>query len=131
MPPSTTTAKLTTRLQNNDHPELSENQAVWKSKNQGFKETTFIQMGRRSRDAETCRQVERHGEVWRGGEEQRGTETQSGAQRCGDTKWVVPHLHVVDKNQQGYLWSKGSQAQTKPLAEGFSVRKVSPHKFWL
>ena len=80
-------------------------------------------MGRRDEDVERCGEVER--KAWR------EAEMKTGVEKDRDAEWVVPHLHVVDKNQQGYLWSKGSQAQTKPLAEGFSVRKVSPHKFWL
>ena len=52
--------------------EPSENLAVWKSNNQGFKEATYIQPGRRDRD------TERGGEV---------------------AEWVVPHSQVVDKNQ--------------------------------
>ena len=39
--------KITTKLQNNYHPETSENHAVWKSDNQGIKEVTFTQMGKR------------------------------------------------------------------------------------
>ena len=45
--------KITTKLQNNNCPRSSENQAVWKSNNQGIKEVTFIQTGRRGRDTET------------------------------------------------------------------------------
>ena len=52
LPPCTTTAKIKTKLQNSSHPESSENQAVWKFRNQGIKEVTFIQMGRRGGDAE-------------------------------------------------------------------------------
>ena len=61
------TAKITTRLQNKYHPESSENRAVRKSNNQGIKEATFIQMGRRGRDVQTCREVQRC----------------TGTQRCG------------------------------------------------
>ena len=42
-PPHTTTARITTRLKNKYHPELSENQAVWKFNNNGFREATFLQ----------------------------------------------------------------------------------------
>ena len=42
----------TTKVQNNYNPELSENQALWKSDSQGIKEVTFIQRGRRGREAE-------------------------------------------------------------------------------
>ena len=44
---------------------MSENQAVWKSNKQGFKEATFIQMGRRSGDTKMNGEVERHREVQR------------------------------------------------------------------
>ena len=56
--PSSCYEKIAPRLQNKHHPEPSENQGVWKSDNQGFKETTLIQMGRIGRDME--RGVERH-----------------------------------------------------------------------
>ena len=52
-PPCTATTKITIKLQNNYHPELSENQAVWNSDNQRIKEVAFILMGRRGRDADT------------------------------------------------------------------------------
>ena len=42
-PPHTTTARITTRLKNKYHPELSENQTVWKFNNNGFREATFLQ----------------------------------------------------------------------------------------
>ena len=41
-PLCTSIAKTTATLQNKYHPELSENRAVWKADNQGFKEATFI-----------------------------------------------------------------------------------------
>ena len=54
-PPRTNTAKITTKLQNNYYyPELPENQAVWKSNNQGIKGVAFIQMGRRGGDTWRC-----------------------------------------------------------------------------
>ena len=52
-PACTTTAKVTTILQNNYRPESLENQTVWKSNNQGIKEVTFIQKSKKGRDAET------------------------------------------------------------------------------
>ena len=85
--PSTTRAKNTTRLQNKYHPELSENQAVWKSNNQGCKEATFIQLGRRGGD------VEKHGEAQRGVERWKGTEMQSGMERPRDWNWQA-HIHM-------------------------------------
>ena len=47
MPPHTT--KRRTKKKNNQ-PELTENQTVWKSDNQGVKEETFIQTSRSSGD---------------------------------------------------------------------------------
>ena len=38
------------QFKNKKQPELTENQTVWKSDNQGHKEETFIQTGRRGRD---------------------------------------------------------------------------------
>ena len=53
--------KITTGPQNKYHPELSENQAVWKVYHHGFKEATFTQTGRRGREAELCKEAQRHG----------------------------------------------------------------------
>ena len=57
--PCTTTAKITTRLQNKHHPDLSGNRAEWKSDNQGFKEDSIIQTGRRGGDMKRHREVQR------------------------------------------------------------------------
>ena len=92
-----------TRLQNKYHPESSENRAVWKSNNQRFKEATFIQMGRRGRDVEMCREIQRC----------------QMADRYGDTGRVVLHPYVMDKNREGYLRSKGSQPQIRAPSSGF------------
>ena len=53
-------SKNTTRLQNKYYPDLSENRAVWKSDNQGFKEATVMQMGGVGGDAELQSSIERH-----------------------------------------------------------------------
>ena len=45
LPPHATTERITTVSQNKWQLELSENQAVCKSNNQGFTEATFFQMG--------------------------------------------------------------------------------------
>ena len=50
--------KIATRLQNKYHPESLENQAVWKSKNQEFKEATFFPL---VGGTDTWRCTERHG----------------------------------------------------------------------
>ena len=68
--PSCNYGKNYTRLQNKYHPESSENQAVWKSDNQGFEVATIIQMDRRG------------GDIEKGGEVQRGADLQSGVERC-------------------------------------------------
>ena len=77
---------------------------------------TFIQMLRKGGDKETC------GEV----------------QRQGDTEWVVPHPHVVDKNQEGYLRGEGTETHTRPSSPGFQCQGllflalgVGPHNFCL
>ena len=57
LPLLTTTAKITTTLQNQFHQDLLENRAVWKFNNEGFKEVTFIHMGRRGSDVEAQRQL--------------------------------------------------------------------------
>ena len=55
--PHTIKAKTITKLQNNYHPELSENQAVWQSNNQELKSHSFRRVGgaemQRCRDMET------------------------------------------------------------------------------
>ena len=40
------------QFKNKKQPELTENQTEWKSDNQGDKEDTFIQTGRRGRDGQ-------------------------------------------------------------------------------
>ena len=64
--PCTTTEKIIARPQNKYHQELSENQVVWKSNKQRFKEATFIQTGRRVGDLEMGREERRGGVEWRG-----------------------------------------------------------------
>ena len=89
---------------------MSENQAVRKSNNQGLKEATFIQMGRRG------------GDVERGREAQKGTMPQ---RQCGEAaELAVPHSHVVDKNWEGYFRCTGLLAQTRlPSSPGFQHLK--------
>ena len=43
------------QFENKTKPELTENQTVWKSDNQGFKEETFTQTGRRGGDQQPGR----------------------------------------------------------------------------
>ena len=58
---------------------------------------TFIQTGRRGRDTEV------HGDVW----------------SCREMEQVVTYSCVVNKNQEGYLRSKGYKSHTKPPSPGF------------
>ena len=50
------------QFKNKKQPELTENLTVWKSDNQGDKEETFIQIGRRGRDGQLGRK-----DLWQGG----------------------------------------------------------------
>ena len=52
VPPCTTKRRTTTSLKTKKSPDLTENQTVWKSDNQGDKEETFIQTGRRGGDGQ-------------------------------------------------------------------------------
>ena len=49
---SSNNQKNNNKFKNKNQPELPENQTVWKSHNQGDKEETFIQTGRRGRDGQ-------------------------------------------------------------------------------
>ena len=50
------------QFKNKKQPELTENLTVWKSNNQGVKEETFIQTGRRGGDGHMGRE-----DLWQGG----------------------------------------------------------------
>ena len=50
--PPCTTKRTTTNLNTKKQPELTDNQTVWKSSNQGVKKETFIQTSRRGRDGQ-------------------------------------------------------------------------------
>ena len=53
------------KLKKKKQPELTKNWTVWKSDNQGVKEETFIQTGRRGGDASRAERT--HGRVEAGG----------------------------------------------------------------
>ena len=53
------------QFKNKKQPELTENQTVWKSDNQGDKEETFIQTGRRGGDGQPGREDLQQGSSWR------------------------------------------------------------------
>ena len=49
-----------------------------------------------------------------------------------ETRTGWSHIHVWwIKIQEGYLRGKESQPHTRLSSPGFSVRKISPHNFWL
>ena len=52
------------QFKNKKQPELTENRTVWKSDNQGDKEETFIQSGRRGGDWQPGREDSRQGWGW-------------------------------------------------------------------
>ena len=52
------------KFENKKQPELTENQTVWKSDNQGVKEETFIQISRRSGDGQPGREDSWQGSSW-------------------------------------------------------------------
>ena len=89
--PCTTTAKITTQLQNNLSHRIIRK---WKSNNQGVKEVTFIQMGRKGGDVEVWRHV-----------------TGGPTPMCGRSKLG------------GYLGSKGSQPHSRPPSSGFQCQE--------
>ena len=55
------------QFKNKKQPALTENQTVWKSDNQGVKEETFIQTGKRGRDRQPGREDSQQGCNWRTG----------------------------------------------------------------
>ena len=103
VPPHTTKRRTTTNVKTKNQPELTENQTVWKPNNQGVKEETFTQTGRRGGDGQPGAEDLRQGGHWwtgRGGgwptgwshvrmqanqEEQLGSETDHTTQ--GSSAW--------------------------------------------
>ena len=53
------------QFQNKKQPQLTENQTVWKSDNQGVKEETFFQTSRRSGDGQPGREDSQQGGDWK------------------------------------------------------------------
>ena len=120
MPPCTTTEKITSKLQNKYHPEPSENRAIGKSDNQGFKEDIFIQRGR-SGGAEEQREVERYRQVKRCRTDAKKRQNRRSHIRM---RWI----------KIGRDTSEGRDPSSKPdhpAAQGSSARKINPHNFWL
>ena len=94
------------------HPELPENQTVWKSDHQGFKEATFIQTGRRDGVTETGGDMVWHGEAVA-------------------VEKAIPHSCVVDKNEEEYLGSKQSSPRPDLTAQVSCAGKIKPQNLWL
>ena len=55
------------QFKNKKQPELTENQTVWKSNNQGVKEDTFIQTSGRGGEEQSGREDSQQGSGWRTG----------------------------------------------------------------
>ena len=73
--PPDTTKRRTTNLKTKNNQNCSENRTVWKSDNQGDKEETFTQTGRRDRDGQLGGEDTGQGGgwwIWRGGRLQTG-----------------------------------------------------------
>ena len=60
--PPCKTKRRTTNLKTKNNQNCSENRTVWKSDNQGVKEETFTQTGRRDRDGQLGGE-----DTWQGG----------------------------------------------------------------
>ena len=84
------------KFKNKKQPELTENRIVWKSDNEGVKEETFIQTGRRGGDGQPGGE-----DLWQGG------------------GWRTGHSHIrVQINWEEHLGSK-----TDCTTQGFTVGK--------
>ena len=87
---------------------MSENQPVWQTDGQEFKEATFIQTGRRGGD------VEMHGVAWSGAE----------------TQNELSHIHVwCIKIGKGASGVRDPSPTAGHVAQGSSARKLSPNNF--
>ena len=104
--------KENNKFKNKKQPELTGNQTVWKTDNQGVKEETFIQTGRRGRD----RQTEQ-----RRLSEKQGMADQSRQQLDDST---VRHL-CADK----LVGTAGDQDRLSN--PGFQCRELKPQNLWL
>ena len=87
------------KFKNKKQPELTENRTVWKSDNQGVKEETFIQTGRRGGDRQQGREDSWQGCGWV-------------PARWRLAQWVVPHS--VQINQEEQLGSETDQQPRVP-----------------
>ena len=104
LPPRITKTRTTTNLKTKTQRELTENQTVWKSDNQGIKEETFIQTGRRGGDGQLCREDSQQGSGWWTG-------------RGGGLQTGQSHIHV-QINQEEQLGSENHHT-----TQSFSVGK--------
>ena len=95
-------------LKNKKQPELTENQTVWKSDNQGDKEETFTQTGRRGGDGQPGRE-----DSWQGG----GWWTQQGGSWLSWWSLICVQIN----------WEEQLGSETDHAMQGSSPGKVS-HK---
>ena len=97
------------KFKNKKQPELTENQTVWKSDNQGVKEETFIQTSRRGGDGQPSGEDSQQGGGWW-------------------NRWLVepavPHLHT---DKPGGTTGK----RERPPNPGFQCREIKPQNHWL
>ena len=97
--PSHNQMKDNNKFKNKKQPELTENQTVWKSDNQGVKEETFIQTGRRGGDGQPGREDSWQGSGWRTG---RGNGLQTGQSYiCMQINWEEQLGSETDCTTQG------------------------------
>ena len=103
----------TTKLKTKSQPELPENQTLWKSDNQGVKEETFNQMGRKGRDRQPGQ---------RGHETRWQLEDWEGKVEVG--RWAVPHLCLDNLEVT-------TGKRDRPCHPRFQRRKRKPQNLWL
>ena len=89
------------QFKNKKQPELTEYQTVWKSDNQGDKEETFIQTGRRGRDWQPGREDSQQGAAGRPRDVADCGAGQTRLQLADPTRWwladsTAPHS-CIDK----------------------------------
>ena len=97
------------QFKNKKQPELTANQTAWKSNNQGDKEETFNQTGRRGRDRQPGTEDSRQGGGWR---------TQQGG-----TLWSRVGKAAAGR-QGSSRWTRQQTRQTRVPAQG---NKASNH----
>ena len=107
-------------LKTKKQPQLTENQTVWKSDNQGVKEETFIQAGRRGGERQPVREDLQQGGGWRTGA------SKTTAARPGD-KLHNPGLQLREIKSQTsdriHLWELRQQWEKLPASQESSLER--------